>query len=72
MIRCHLSTMMGRQKMSIADVARACDINRSTVTALYYERATRIDLVAIEKICTLFTCTVAELFEIVDSASLGD
>ena len=67
MIRCHLSTMMGRQKMKISDVARHCDINRSTVSALYYERATRVDLDAVEKICALFGCSVGELFEIVVS-----
>lgn len=50
--------------MKISDVARLCDINRSTVSALYYERATRIDLDSIEKICMLFGCSVGELFEI--------
>ena len=44
MIRCHLSTLMGREKLRITDVARRTGLNRSTLTALYRETATRVDL----------------------------
>jgi putative transcriptional regulator len=63
MIRCHLSTLMGRDKLRIADVARLTGLNRSTVTALYRETATRVDLPAVEKLCELFRCDVGDLFE---------
>lgn len=63
MIRCHLSTLMGRDKLRVADVARLTGLNRSTVTALYKETATRIDLPAIDQLCRLFGCQVGELFE---------
>lgn len=66
MIRCHLSTLMGRDKLKIAEVARRTGLNRSTVTSLYQETAQRIDLVAIERLCRLFNCTVGDLFELVD------
>jgi len=62
-IRCNLSILMGRDKLCIADVARETGLNRSTITALYRETATRIDLPAIEKLCRLFRCQVGELFE---------
>lgn len=65
MIRCHLSTLMGRDKLRISDVAQRTGLNRSTVTALYNETATRVELPAIERLCTLFQCKVGELFEIV-------
>ncbi len=65
MIRCHLSTLMGRDKLRISDVAQRTGLNRSTVTALYNETATRVDLPAIERLCALFRCQVGELFEIV-------
>lgn len=71
MIRCHLSTLMGRDKLRISDVAKRTGLNRSTVTALYNETATRIELPAIESLCTLFNCEVGELFEIVPSNSEG-
>lgn len=63
MLRCHLSTIMGREKLRISDVAKMTGLNRSTVTALYRETATRVDLLAIEQLCELFSCTVGELFE---------
>ena len=63
MIRCHLSTLMGRDKLRIADVARQTGLNRSTVTALYKESATRVDLPAVAHLCRLFNCQVGDLFE---------
>jgi putative transcriptional regulator len=65
MIRCHLSLLMGRDKLRVADVARLTGLNRSTVTALYNETATRIDLAAMGRLCALFECGTAELFEYV-------
>ena len=65
MIRCHLSLLMGRDKLRISDVAKRTGLNRSTVTALYNETATRVDLPAIERLCMLFQCKVGDLFEIV-------
>lgn len=67
MIRCNLSTLMGQHKMKIADVARETGLNRSTVTALYKESATRVDLDAVDKLCQLFSCSVGELFEWIDT-----
>lgn len=63
MIKCHLSTLMGQKKMKIADVARLTGLNRNTVTLLYDERAMRVDLEAIDKLCKLFDCSVNDLFE---------
>lgn len=63
MIRCNLSTLMGRDKLRITDVARRTGLNRSTITALYRESATRIDLPAIDQLCRLFNCQVGDLFE---------
>lgn len=63
MIRCHLSRLMGEHKMKIADVARATGLHRNTITLLYNETASRVDLDAIDKLCELFECEVGELFE---------
>lgn len=71
MIRCHLSTLMGREKLRIADVSRRTGLNRSTVAALYRESATRVDLAAIERLCRVFECQVGELFEFVDDENGG-
>lgn len=63
MIRCHLSTLMGRAKLKIADVARETGLNRSTVSSMYQEDAKRVDLEAVDKLCQLFQCQVSDLFE---------
>jgi putative transcriptional regulator len=69
MIRCHLSTLMGRDKVRISDVARKTGLNRSTISALYRETATRLDLEAVDRLCKLFRCSVGELLEHVEASS---
>ena len=66
MIKCHLSTYMGQAKMKVADVASETELNRSTITSLYKETATRVDLKAVEKLCELFNCGVGDLFEYIE------
>ena len=66
MIRCHLSRLMGEHKMNIADVARETGLHRNTITLLYKETATRVDLEAIDQLCKLFRCQVSDLLEFMD------
>jgi len=54
---------MGEHKMKIVDVARETGLNRNTVTLLYKETAQRIDLDALDKLCKLFECEVADILE---------
>jgi putative transcriptional regulator len=54
---------MGREKLRISDVSRLTGLNRSTVSSLYKETATRLDVAAIDSLCNLFHCPVGELFE---------
>ncbi len=63
MIRCYLSRMMGEKKMKIVDVARETGLHRNTITLLYNETATRVDLETIDQLCNLFNCKVGDLFE---------
>lgn len=65
MIRCHLSRMMGEKKMKVVDVARETGLHRNTITLLYNETATRVDLETIDSLCKLFRCTVGDLLEYV-------
>ena len=70
MIKCHLSRIMGERRLKIADVARDTGLHRNTITLLYYETATRVDIESIEQLCRLFNCNVGELFEYLpDSAT---
>jgi len=71
MIRCHLSTLMGRDKLRISDVSRLAGLNRSTVTSLYNGTVTRVDVAAIDALCNLLRCSVGELFEHVPDKADG-
>lgn len=66
MVRCYLSRLMGEHKMKVIDVARLTGLHRNTVTLLYKETASRIDLEAIDKLCKLFKCKVSDLLEYVE------
>jgi len=70
-IKCHLSRLMGERKLKIADVARETGLHRNTVTLLYDETAVRVDLDAIDKLCSLFNVDVGELFERVPDDEKG-
>ena len=63
MLKCNLSTFMGRDKLTIAEVIRRTGLTRNAVSALYEERAKRIDLNTIARLCELFECRVDDLFE---------
>lgn len=67
MIRCHLGRLMGEKKANIVDVARATDLNRSTVGALYHETAVRVELEALDRLCKFFNCKVSDLLEYVEN-----
>lgn len=68
-IKCHLSRLMGERKLKISDVARETGLHRNTITLLYQETATRVDLEAIDALCRYFEAQVGELFEYVPKAS---
>lgn len=65
MIKCHVSRLMGEKKKKISDVSVATGINRGTLTRLYYEKAERIELDTLDKLCEYFECDVQDIFEFV-------
>lgn len=67
MIKCHLSKLMGEKKVKIVDVARDTGVNRGTITRLYHETASRVELDVIEALCRYLECDIGDLFELVDS-----
>jgi putative transcriptional regulator len=66
LIKCHLSRLMGERKLKISDVARDTGLHRNTITLLYQETATRVDLDAIEALCRYFEIGVGDLLELSD------
>jgi len=63
---------MGERKLRIADVARETGLHRNTITLLYDETATRVDLDAVDKLCALFNVGIGELFERIDPPDVLD
>lgn len=56
---------MRRRRLKIAQLARIACVNRSAVTALANNRASRVELAVLERICTALDCQLADLLEIV-------
>ncbi|NLY14201.1 MAG: helix-turn-helix transcriptional regulator [Gammaproteobacteria bacterium] len=71
MLKCNLSTLMGKERLTIAEVIRRTGLTRNAVATLYEERAKRIDLNTIARLCELFDCSVDELFEYIPDAEQG-
>ena len=64
-VRSHLSRLMGEKRVRIADVTRATGLNRDMLARLYYDRAQRVDLADIAKLCDFLDCELTDLFELV-------
>jgi putative transcriptional regulator len=65
MIKCNLSRLMGERRLKIADVSRDTGLNRGTITRLYNETASRVELNDIEVLCRYFDVDIAALFELI-------
>ena len=66
MIKCHLSRLMGENKLNVVKVEKATGLHRNTITLLYKETAHRVDFATMEKLCRLFKCQISDLFELKD------
>ena len=63
MIKCYLSIIMGEKRLKISDVAKSTGINRGTISRLYNETATRVDLEVIDQLCDYLDVKLEDLFE---------
>lgn len=72
MVKCHLSELMGKRKLKIVDLARETGLHRNTITLLYKEEATRIEVDAIDKLCRFFDCDIGTLLEYVPDDSANE
>ena len=63
-MKCNLSRILGEKRLKVSDVSRDTGINRGTITRLYNETATRVELEAIESLCKYLDIEIGELFVI--------
>ncbi len=61
-IQSKLSLLMGEKRYSIQDVHEKTGLSRNTISALYNDKTTRVDLETIDRLCELFDCEISELF----------
>ena len=65
-IKCHLSALMGKHRLTIQDVHEKTGLSRSTVSYIYHEKARRIDYDTLIKLCRLFSCNVQDIIEYIE------
>lgn len=65
MIKCNLSTLMGKNRLTIKDVHEKTGLSRNTISSIYHEKAKGMEFETINKLCELFNCTVGDLLEYV-------
>lgn len=63
---------MSDRQLKAAELARAAGVNRSAVTALANNRASRVELATLERLCIVLDCRLADLLEIVPDGSLHE
>jgi putative transcriptional regulator len=61
-MQCKLSTILGEKRLKIADVCSDTGINRGTITRLYHDTATRVELDVIEQLCLYLNIGIEDLF----------
>ena len=63
MIVIKLSRIMGDQRKTIQSVADETGLSRSTLSCLYNDKVTRIDLHTIDKLCECLKCEPGDIIE---------
>lgn len=63
MIKIHLSTILGKYRMSQAELARKTGIRPSTINDIYNELCERINLEHLDRICEVLNCSVSDILE---------
>ena len=62
MILCTLNIEMARNRMNMVQLAEKSGVSRGTISALYHDRAKRIDFETMDKLCKALDCSPGQLF----------
>jgi len=57
-----LSEIMGRKRLKVSDVVAGTGLAINTVSGLYHDKAKRVDLETLDKLCTFLDVEVGEVF----------
>ena len=61
MIKVLLSTRLGELRMKQSELARATGIRPTTINELYHEKAERVNLNHLDKICNVLHCSLSDI-----------
>ena len=62
-MRNNLSKILGEKLLKVSDVHEATGISKTTLTAIYYQRAVNVNLRTLKKICDFLQVSLSELIE---------
>lgn len=65
MIKINLSMLLGKKRMTQAELSRKTGIRANTINEMYHELCERVNLNHIDKICEVLNCDISDLFEYV-------
>lgn len=63
MIRIKLSELLGKRRMSRRELAQLIGVRPNTVGDMYNDNVKRLDIVTLNKICTVLDCDVSDILE---------
>lgn len=63
MIRINLSTILGKKRITQAELSRKTGIRPATINEMYHEITERINLIYLDKICEALECDISDLLE---------
>ena len=66
LIKIHLSRILGERRITQRRLAEMADVRPNSVNAIYNEKAQRIDLDVLYKLCKALDCQPGDLMERVD------
>lgn len=66
-IKCHLSRILGEQRISQLELARISGLSTYTIHKYYHENWKGIDEATMVKLCSALKVQVGDLFEYVDN-----
>lgn len=59
----HLSEIMGRKRLKIADVVSGTGLAINTVSGLYHDKVKRVDLETLDKLCDFLEVGIGDILE---------
>ena len=67
-VRCRLRQLMGeRNNMRIQELCDMTGLRRNTITALYNDKATRIDTITLAAVCAALECSTGDVLTLEDA-----